>query len=289
MLISVIIPVWNDEKRISFCLDALSEQTIGLDNFEVFVVNNASTDGTAKVLEAYPWITVLYESKEGSYVARNRAIGLAKGEYLAFTDSDCIPSKSWLQACVNCASQHSDFGVIAGKVAFFEALDSHVEQSALDFETLFSMDQKINSQSGVSITANFFVKREVVLSLGGFNASLKSGGDHALSKRIFALGKPVIYCADGVVSHPARNIKELLNKRRRVIGGSWDDSQSKNKVFTFTWRATKLLLKRQFKVILTGKVTFKSKPSISWLLIRIYFVSLSEIFRLSNGGISSRS
>jgi glycosyltransferase involved in cell wall biosynthesis len=289
LLISVIIPVWNDENRISLCLDALKKQSIGLENFEVIVVDNASTDGTSKVLKNYPWVTILYEPEAGSYVARNRAVNVARGEYLAFTDSDCIPSLVWLEACLKCAEQHQNFGVIAGEVSFFQPQESLVEQCAIDFENMFSMDQKVNSKNGVSITANFFVKSETVRDLGGFNRKLKSGGDHALSRDIYASGKQVIHCAEGVVSHPARNIQELLIKRRRVIGGSWDESSSQNKLSIFIWRATKLLTKRQIQVVITKKVTFRRKPALMWLLIRIYCVSLSEIMRLSNGGASSRS
>lgn len=289
LVVSVIIPVWNDAERIKLCLDALYEQSIGREKFEVIVVDNASTDGTAEVLTSFPWVTSLYEPQAGSYVARNRALNTAKGEYLAFTDSDCIPAVNWLESCLQTAQMHPNFGVVAGDVRFFQPDGQLVEQSAIDFENMFSMDQKINSQNGVSITANFFVKRKTVANLGGFNATLKSGGDHELSKRIHNSHLPVIYCEHGTVYHPARNINELLIKRRRVIGGTWDENKGQNKSFLFIWRATKLLIKRQLLVIVTGEIPLKRKVPLLGLLIRIYSVSLSEILRLSRGGISSRS
>lgn len=289
MLITVIIPVWNDEKRISLCLDALHKQSIGVDSFEVIVVDNASTDGTSEALKAYPWITVLYEPEPGSYGARNRAINDASGEYLAFTDSDCIPAQTWLEACLACAQKHPGFGVVAGDVTFFEATEASVEQSAIDFETMFSMDQKINSQNGVSITANFFVQRKTVHHFGGFNQKLKSGGDHELSKRIYDSGRAVIFCQEGYVAHPARNINELLIKRRRVIGGSWDRQQTRAKPILFAWQATKLIVKRTLQVIFTTKIRLNRKPALLWLLCRIYGTSLAEITRLFVGGTSTRS
>ena len=287
--ISVIIPVWNDAERIKLCLDALYEQSLGREKFEVIVVDNASTDGTKEVLTSYPWVKTLYEPQAGSYVARNRALNSAKGEYLAFTDSDCIPADNWLESCLESAQAHPNFGVIAGDVRFFQPSGLVIEQSAIDFENMFSMDQKINSQNGVSITANFFVKRETVANFGGFNASLKSGGDHELSRRIHNSHLPVIYCEDGPVYHPARNISELLIKRKRVIGGTWDENKGKNKLFLFIWRATKLFIKRQLLVVVAGEIPLKRKALLLGLLIRIYSVSISEILRLSSGGISSRS
>ncbi|MFQ3189354.1 MAG: glycosyltransferase involved in cell wall biosynthesis [Paraglaciecola sp.] len=288
-LVSVIIPVWNDQDKIKLCLDALKKQSIGNSKLEVIVVDNASTDNTAKVLEDFDWIQVLYEPTPGSYVARNTALKVAKGKYLAFTDSDCVPDSNWLEKCLICAEQQPDFGVIAGEVRFFQPIGKSVEQSADDYETLFSMNQKINSKNGVSITANFFSKNSVVQKYGGFNSNLKSGGDHELSKKISDDGKPIVFCKEAFVLHPSRNIKELLVKRRRVIGGSWDRQLVNGSTVNFFWLATKLFIKRTILATINQKLDLHRKCALVSLLLKIFIVSCSEIIRLKKGGDSVRS
>ena len=94
--VSVIIPVLNDAPRLRTCLDALESQTFDLP-FEVLVVNNGSSDDPASVLRAFPAARLLHEQQRSSYAARNTGVRQARGEVLAFTDSDCIPAEDWLE------------------------------------------------------------------------------------------------------------------------------------------------------------------------------------------------
>jgi len=97
--ISVIIPTYHDWERLKLCLAALREQTYPQDRFEVLVVNNDPQDPVPE-MELPNNFQVLSESKPGSYAARNKGISVAKGEILAFTDSDCIPYEDWLEKAV---------------------------------------------------------------------------------------------------------------------------------------------------------------------------------------------
>ena len=89
--VSVIVPVYNVEKYIDKCLKSLVEQT--LDDIEIIVVNDGSTDDSKKVIdnyiERYPGKIVYLEKKNGGLSdARNYGIPYAKGKYIAFLDSD---------------------------------------------------------------------------------------------------------------------------------------------------------------------------------------------------------
>jgi glycosyltransferase involved in cell wall biosynthesis len=92
-LLSVIVPVWNDESRIGQCIDALKRQSLDSALFEIIVVDNGSTDSTATVVSRYTNVVLLYEPQPGSYAARNTGLRHARGEYVAFTDSDCVPEE----------------------------------------------------------------------------------------------------------------------------------------------------------------------------------------------------
>ena len=89
--VSVIVPVYNVEKYISKCLESLVNQT--LDDLEIIIVNDGSTDNSEKIIKQYIEHNpnkFIYLTKEngGLSDARNYGIPYAKGEYIAFLDSD---------------------------------------------------------------------------------------------------------------------------------------------------------------------------------------------------------
>jgi hypothetical protein len=87
----------------------------------------------------------------------------------------------------------------------------------------------------------------------------------------------------------ARNCAEILRKRRRVISGAWDKSQTSFKPIILVWRAVKLYVKRTLIILLSRKLRLSNKFSIFGVISSIFFVSLIEIFKLSIGHESSRS
>src|SRR5690606_33493940 len=95
--ISVIIPTYHDWARLILCVEALKNQSFPQEDFEVLIVNNDPLDKVPAGFPIFPNFSIINEEKPGSYAARNSAIKIAKGEILAFTDSDCIPDKDWLQ------------------------------------------------------------------------------------------------------------------------------------------------------------------------------------------------
>ena len=94
--ISVIIPVYNDSQRLQLCLAALENQSYPKDSYEVIVIDNNSTDNVKKIVNNCSQAIYAFKKTKGSYAARNKGISLARGEVLAFTDSDCIPTHHWL-------------------------------------------------------------------------------------------------------------------------------------------------------------------------------------------------
>ena len=96
MQISVVVPFHNVEAYIGACLEALVSLEYPRDRYEIILVSNNSTDGSADVVRRYPCVRLLSESTPGAYAARNRGIAAASGEIVAFTDSDCAPRPDWL-------------------------------------------------------------------------------------------------------------------------------------------------------------------------------------------------
>lgn len=89
--VSIIVPIYNAEQYIKRCLDALANQS--LDDYEVILINDGSTDGTLEILNKYnskhPNIFKIISTPNGGQgKARNEGVKYAKGEFLAFADSD---------------------------------------------------------------------------------------------------------------------------------------------------------------------------------------------------------
>lgn len=289
MLVSIIVPVWNDESRILECINALQKQSLARQKYEILVVDNGSTDSTYDILKNVSGIELLQETKPGSYAARNLGIKHAKGKFLAFTDSDCIANSNWLIELLNIALEKENLGLVAGKVRFFEPQGEQIESCAMDFETLFSMDQEANAKCGRAITANWLFSKALAEHYGGFDDDLKSGGDYALSSKISSSGLDVYFAPKAIVLHPARNRVQLIQKRRRVVGGNWDKHQSRFVFFQLIVSASKVSAKRILQIVLQSKLPMSRKNRLSALVLHLWFVSISEISRLSLGKSAERS
>ena len=88
--VSIIVPVYNVESYLAQCLDSLIEQT--LTDIEILCLDDGSTDGSPELLDAYAAkdarIRALYRENCGVAETRNVGVGLARGEYILFVDSD---------------------------------------------------------------------------------------------------------------------------------------------------------------------------------------------------------
>ena len=114
MLISVVVTVRNEEKRLSNLLDSLMVQEAP---FEIVVVEAYSDDGTYGLLQDYAkrHDTVRVFRKGGTRgVGRNYGVRMAKGDVVAFTDGDCIVNPFWLKE-IRRSFTESDPEIVAGR------------------------------------------------------------------------------------------------------------------------------------------------------------------------------
>ncbi len=287
--VSVIVPVWNDARRVERCIAALENQSIDRSHYEIIIADNGSEDGTFEFLNSLKNIILVRESTPGSYAARNKALEVAKGTIVAFTDADCIPDRDWLSEHLALINSTANIGVSAGKIDFYTDSKGKIESEAILYEKVFSMDQSLYANKGVCITANWASYRSTIEQFGGFDTSLKSGGDHALSKSLSEKGRVVLYNERALVLHPVRDVKEILIKRRRVIGGAWDSSTQSMKFLRATVDASKLLTKRCFLVLRNEEYKITSKLLLISLLFKIYVTSLDELMKLQLGKPSNRA
>ncbi|SHJ28912.1 glycosyltransferase [Pseudobutyrivibrio xylanivorans] len=106
-LVSIIVPVYNVEKYLEKCISSLTTQSY--ENIEIILINDGSKDKSGEICDKFAEkderVVVFHQKNSGVSVARNKGLELAKGEYIAFVDSDDIVSEKYveilLDACVN--------------------------------------------------------------------------------------------------------------------------------------------------------------------------------------------
>lgn len=99
MHFSVVVPTFNRISTLRLCLRGLLNQSYP--DYEIIVVDDGSTDGTAEALpQEFPAIRYFHQKNAGPAAARNRGIQAAHGEIIAFTDDDCLAPTDWL-ACLD--------------------------------------------------------------------------------------------------------------------------------------------------------------------------------------------
>lgn len=216
--ISVVIPTYKNWELLIKCLNALENQSLSQEQFEVIVVDN---DGTEK-FSTRPGVEnfkILVERQPGSYVARNLGIKNAKGQIIAFTDSDCIPHEDWLKTALELLNNNSHVDRIAGNVELIHKNPNNPNWIEL-YEDVFAFQQKRNATEGYSVTANLFVRKDVFKKVGLFDESLLSGGDVEWGKRATKNQVSLVYGEKVVIYHPSRNkISDLIKKTIRVYHG----------------------------------------------------------------------
>jgi len=118
MKISLIIPVYNEEKYIGSCLASIAKQKIMPD--EVIVVDNNCTDATLLVIKNYPFAQVVHEKKQGMIAARNAGFNAATHEIIARCDADTKLPPNWI-ARIHRNFARYEIDALTGPVMFYDA------------------------------------------------------------------------------------------------------------------------------------------------------------------------
>ncbi len=220
--VSVVVPTLGAD-LLGHCLSALEAQSYPRDRYEVIVVDNGCAGLHELFGDSYSAVVFLEEGVRSSYAARNRGIESARGEVVAFTDADCIPEPSWIAEGVADLSCAPRCGLVAGEIRLFFRQADHPNACEL-FERIFTFQQqRYAEEEHFGSTSNVFTWRRVIDDIGGFDGSVKSGGDREWGNRVFNSGYEVNYSATAIVSHPTRaSLRALLARSARIAGGEHD-------------------------------------------------------------------
>jgi len=225
--LSVVVCTRDRSEQLERCLRALVP-FVGAGH-EVVVVDNASRDDrTRAVAAAFP-CTYVREERGGLNHARNRGLGAARHRFVAFTDDDCEPDRSWVDALA--AALHAP-GIAACtglvlprelETAAQERFEGYCAHRRSFRSRSFRAPQTPPSTAGVAgMGANMAFCREWLERLGGFDPRFDggtptlSGGDTEMFARVLASGGAIAYCPEALVWH--RHQREIAAVRRVVFG-----------------------------------------------------------------------
>ena len=161
--ISIIVPVYNAENYLRRCIDSILEQTYT--NFELLLINDGSTDGSAKILEEVKEsdsrIRIVHKKNEGVSATRNLGLKLATGDYITFIDSDDFVDKLYLEVLYKSLTEN-DADIASGNFASFNEERQAFLFFTTDetyFEKVYSpqewLDQENNPRHNLFLTVIF--------------------------------------------------------------------------------------------------------------------------------------
>lgn len=171
MKVSVVIPAYNEEKRLGECLRALlggTEQPC-----EIIVADGNSTDRTAAIAKEHG-ARVIKNPKGHAAGGRNAGIKAAKGDIIAFLDADCIPDKDWLKE-IKYAFEHEDIDGLGTYIEPTEPENKYEEfWGTLSLKILMNYGDEPyyvskKTLNDAFITASCAYTRKLLYQLKGFN------------------------------------------------------------------------------------------------------------------------
>jgi glycosyltransferase involved in cell wall biosynthesis len=191
----------NASRYLDRCVESLLQQTYPTGSYEIIIVNNNSTDGSAGLIAKYPPVRLLSETTQGSYAARNRGVKAARGEILAFTDSDCAPAKDWITNIVRPFASPA-VKVVQGRRVFAD--DSRILSVLAAYEAEHAAYSLSPEGMGTHFgyTNNMAVRRETFERCGPFLA-IARGADSVFVDRVvgeFSIDA-IRFARDAVIRH----------------------------------------------------------------------------------------
>jgi glycosyltransferase involved in cell wall biosynthesis len=219
IMVSVVVPVRNGGALLERALHSLLRQEYPRDRYEVLVVDNGSTDGSAATAQRLG-VSPLSEPRPGPQFARNRGIAQAKGDVVAFTDADCEVPRDWIGGLVEALRDRE--AVMARIVADSEG--NRYARARAHLHGLFLDDcsrrHRINRLDRLD-TGNAAVWRRVLDEVGGFDPEFFACEDSDLGARIAERGGRIAFAETPVVRHGYEGRIATSLRKAKTVGRMW--------------------------------------------------------------------
>ena len=213
--VSVVVCAYNAERTQEACLASL--EVLNYPNYEVIVVNDGSTDKTLEISERFPYCKIISQPNKGLSVARNVGAEAATGEIVAYTDSDCVADPDWLNYLVA--------KMVAGNLSAcggpnFPPPEDSLVPAAVAVSPGGPTHVLIEDEVAEHIAGcNMAFRRDVLLSLGGFDPLYRAAGDDVdICWRFQDAGYTIGFSPSAVVWHFRRNTVKAYFGQQKGYG-----------------------------------------------------------------------
>ncbi len=237
-LVSVIVAAYNVEKYLAHCLDTLLAQT--LDNIEIIVIEDQSTDATKQILQSYaqkdPRIVPLYNEKNlGLSGARNRGIAIARAEYLTFCDSDDFYQPDTCEKLYSAMQKTgADVGACEDNIIYYahrEMKPSDDFYYSLKFMGLNAMSDEIIMNTDVSMHNKIYRKS----LMDRYNLRCIEGllyEDAYFTVAYFCVSKDICFVNEKLYNYVRRD--------NSIMSNTWSTDKSKDRAIDHLYEGFKL-------------------------------------------------
>ncbi len=209
--ISVVIPTCHRNDLLALCLDCLAPgvQTLPPEQYEVIVTDDGSRSTAQQMVqERYSWAKWVAGPRRGPAANRNHGAFEAVGEWLAFTDDDCLPLPGWLEGYVQALDE--EVSVYEGKTTCEAGITSPLYQAP------------VNLTGGCLWSCNFMVRHCLFDEISGFDTefTMPAGEDIDFQERLTKQNEPIVFVDKALVDHPPRREpfgRDLGEKYQAVV------------------------------------------------------------------------
>ncbi|HVN96228.1 MAG TPA: glycosyltransferase [Syntrophorhabdaceae bacterium] len=215
-MVSVIIPSYNSEKTIERCLDSLTDQTYR-DNYELILVDS-SNDGTPHIVmnDYKDQVSLIHlDQKTDPGTARNIGLDAAKGDLIAFIDSDCTAARDWLERITE--AHDSSYRVVGGAVRNGNDRDDLVARAGYLAEFREFLPEMQRREVMHIPTCNISYKKGVFLQFGRFQGKYYPQEDLVYNYHLWKAGEKILLDPRIQIYHTHRSgLKDFLNHQNRI-------------------------------------------------------------------------
>lgn len=269
---TVIIPTYNEEGDIPFCIKSLKEQSYK--NIEVIIVDDGSTDKTLDIISKFKGIKIIKGKHKGPGFSRNLGASKARGEVLVFIDSDMTFSKNYIKNLVS--------PIFKDKSIIGTTHDYEIVENTSNIWSKCWGKIRVSKEDAHKIKVFRAIRKSLFLKLGGFNPRYGYADDQTFWFRDKI--KPQV-AKDTTCYH--KNPETLLGvyKQSRWIGASLDNFLIKVPTLKFLVPILMIILSPLAIPFLAIKKSYSNKsfkiflPMILFMFFR-YFGTISGLFRL---------
>lgn len=192
---SIIVPLYNKASYVRKALSSIEAQTYR--SFELIVVNDGSSDGSAAIAEAYLKnrtklnYQIINQPNGGVAIARNNGVAASKGEYVCFLDADDWWEPTFLEEMDGLIKEYPNAGLYASNFVYYKPGKTHValnlERGYIDYPKAYYEGSSMPVWTGATC-----MPRKVLDEMGGFPLGIKLGEDFLLWAKT-ALHYPVAF------------------------------------------------------------------------------------------------